>query len=358
MSIIVSKYFDDNYTIMNTTADYNFIDYFKNNKLDNIILLSDTEYLSIVNNHNLKDYVKEKYNMDLKNILIHEGKGFFTDKNLEKLDGVNFFLYAVDIHYQIFSENPNNFFIETTKKNKFNLILPYAYFWNYNNNFVPSRNIFFPHNILYHCKIKENPINKVLISGRGYKNIDRYPNRNKIFGLFLNKKNREYLEHYKSNSSYRIEKRDDYSGKVIREYFIDLLSQYLVCFCDEANSIADPYILAKFFEIMSSGSLLITYNPVTKKYFEKLGFKDRIHYYSMTEDFMKDIKYVLDPVNREEVDRIRKAGYEHVWKYHSSEARVKELINMFNNGFDNYETYTDGINGTTYMCNKDYLNDL
>jgi hypothetical protein len=66
----------------------------------------------------------------------------------------------------------------------------------------------------------------------------------------------------------------------------------------------------------------------------------------MTEDFMKDIKYVLYPVNREEVDRIRKAGYKQVWKYHSSEARAKELITMFNDGFDNYETYEDGINGT------------
>lgn len=356
MSIIVSKYFDENYPLINTTADYNFIEYFKNNKQENIILMTNVEYENIITKQKMTDYFQEKYNMKLKNILVHDQEFMLNRYNWDNVDDVNFFIYIVDIHHDFtFELCPR--YLDYTKKGKFNFILCYAYFWNlYNENFKPSRNIFFPHNVLFPSTININPINKILISGRGTNNIERYPNRNKIYGLSLYKTNKQYLEHFKPKLPYRIEKKEDFQYRVMRQNFINLLNRYLACFCDDGNPAEMPSIFAKFFEIMSSGSLLVTPNSRTKQYFEKLGFKDRVHYYSMTDDFMKDIKYVLDPVNREEVDRIRKAGYERVWKYHSSEARAKELINMFNNGFDNYETYEDGINGTIYMCNKDYLN--
>jgi hypothetical protein len=308
--------------------------------------------LDIISHKKIKDFVEEKYNIKLKNILIHD----ISIINYENFydENINYFLYIVDIHNYFEFENNFNY-TKYIKNGKLNFILCYAYFWNiYNNNFYPNRNIFFPHNVLYPCEINNNPINKILISGRGVKNFNRYPNRNKIWGLYLSKYNKIFIDHFSPHVSYRIEKNNISSDLVIRKNFIDHLNKYLVCFCDDGHSQQMPSIFAKFFEIMSSGSLLLSCNSTTKPYFEKLGFKDRIHYFSMTDDFMKDIKYVLDPVNREEVDRIRKAGYEQVWKYHSSEARAKELISMFNNGFDNYETYEDGINGTVYMCNKNY----
>jgi len=296
MSLIISKYFG-NISEINTTADINLQNYIKAHTFDtNIIKTNNLEYSNI----DIKKHALEKYNINLKNIVILDHV-YISEKTIID-DDINIYIYIIDIHLKL-SHIMGKYF------NRLNFILPYAYFFNMYTPTLKNRLFFYPHSLIHNCDINNNPIKKVLLSGRGRKNACRYPDRTKMYDLFI--KNNNYIDYFRPDVSYKINI-NDYNSFTIGKKFILELNKYLVCFCDNGNSNSMPSIFAKFFEIMSSGALLISPNKNTKKYFEKLGFYDRVHYYSMKEDFMKDIKYVLDPINREEIDKIRKNGYEKV----------------------------------------------
>ena len=145
-----------------------------------------------------------------------------------------------------------------------------------------------------------------------------------------------------------VEKNNIGENNLFGENYIKLLSNYLICYTDELND-NRPYLVAKFFEIMSSGALLLTTNKITKKYFKNLGFIDGIHYISTTiEDIDKKIEYLLNEKNRKLVDEIRTNGYNEVYKYHTIEHRTKQLDDILNNRMEKFILYDDGIKDTKY----------
>lgn len=224
-------------------------------------------------------------------------------------------------------------------KFKYNIISTYSYGMNlYTNNY--NDNYWMPHMLRYNVKYNNDPINKVLVSGAT--NIKIYPNRHIM------------IEKSKLNSNIVytkrpwVEKNNIGENDLFGENYIKLLSNYLICFTDDLVD-NRPYIVAKFFEIMSSGALLLTTNKITKKYFEKLGFIDGIHYISTTiEEIDEKIEYLLNKENRKLVDEIRTNGYNEVYKYHTIQHRAKQLDDILNNRLEKFILYDDGVRDTKY----------
>jgi len=189
-----------------------------------------------------------------------------------------------------------------------------------------SKVVFFPHSARYVLEINNKPIKKILIAGRI--NPNHYPNRYKIYNLM--KKYKEiYYEKPKLNG-YRAKSDKDINERIYGEKFYKMLNQYLICFtCDASKD--RPYLLAKHFEILGSGSLLFSCNPNTKEIFKSLGFIDGEHYVSCTSETMEEkIEWLLDEKNLEEINRIRKNGWKLVGKEHTLKKRCEVINNVLN----------------------------
>mgnify|MGYP003978873133 CR=1 FL=1 len=229
-------------------------------------------------------------------------------------------------------------------KFKYNIISTYSYalniyFNNYNNNY------WVPYMLRYNVKYNNNPINKVLVTGAKNKKV--YPNRHIMMEKSLINSNIIYTKR-----PYLFDANNIDENNLFGINYIKLLSNYLICFTDESND-NRPYLVAKFFEIMSSGALLLTTNKITKKYFQKLGFIDGIHYISTTiEDIDEKIDYLLNEKNRKLIDEIRTNGYNEVYKYHTIEHRTKQLDDILNNRTEKFTLYDDGIRDTKYYMYK------
>lgn len=280
------------------------------------------------------------------NLLIHNYKNLLKFNNFvsdnDKLDlikNINIFVFRMgSIHQHC-----------VDLKFKYNVISTYSYALNlYFNNY--SHNYWIPYMLRYKVNYNKNPINKVLVSGAKSptkSNISIYPNRDIMIEKSKTNNNLIYFRRPYIPKDAILSNNDPFGKK-----YIHLLSSYKVCFTDD--SIDDrPYILAKFFEIMSSGSLLLTTNKNTKKYFEKLGFFDGIHYLSTSiEDIDSKIEYVLDDKNRELIDKIRESGYKQVYKHHTIENRTQQLDDILNHRIDNFTLLDDGIKNTKYYLPK------
>jgi hypothetical protein len=206
-----------------------------------------------------------------------------------------------------------------------NVFCTYAYFFNH---YYVKRNYnlyWLPHSARFtSISFNNKPINKIFVSGR--LNHEIYPNRKKILSL-----NNKDVKYFRPNVGYRYKEEDNMNKKIFGEKYITKLSEYLCCFTCDANP-KRPYIVAKHFEILSSGSLLLACNPHTKEYFKSLGFNDMEHYISCTPDNMKKkIAFILNNSNRDEINIIRKNGFELVKEKHNYLERTKFLHNILNN---------------------------
>jgi hypothetical protein len=201
---------------------------------------------------------------------------------------------------------------------------------------------FFPHAAVFDIPFNMDPIGKILVSGRLNKYI--YPFRNLLYEL--SKKNK-YVEYMPVNCSYEV--LCDSEELIYGKRYIEKLNKYLVCFtCDASEN--RPYIVAKHFEILSSGALLLAGNPNTKKYFEKLGFIDGVHYIAITtENLLDKIGYVMHPNNKETIDKIRKNGYEFVKKKHFYKNRAEYLACILEENRNRITSCSDGICASNYF---------
>ena len=107
--------------------------------------------------------------------------------------------------------------------------------------------------------------------------------------------------------------------------YTELLKGYLCCFtCSMCNY--TPYLIQSIFEIPASGSLLLAHDNNVKEHMKKLGFIDGENYISCTiENILEKVKYICDPLNRKEVDRIRFNGYKLICNRHKKSHRMVYL---------------------------------
>ncbi|KAF0718822.1 Aste57867_1462 [Aphanomyces stellatus] len=104
--------------------------------------------------------------------------------------------------------------------------------------------------------------------------------------------------------------------------FSTLVHSYLVAFTDTLRL---DYIVAKVFEIPATGALLLL-NRDAATVVAKLGFVDGVHYMGYDPQNPKPaINYVLNPLHRRHVDRMRLAGHRLVRESHTTFHRAREL---------------------------------
>lgn len=262
-----------------------FCDFLEKNKIK--VILSFFSY----------KYIIEKYNK------------YLMEKNIYLL------IYSNDLH---FKPNTKEVIQKKMEYNNFIHGLNYVYICaNYYYCYLQFFNIDIKKIIKYPTSINDdffiefndNPIKKLLLSGSITK---EYPARKKLNSLSV------------SNINIDVIKNNIYKGY---EY-IKYLNNYLCCFTCCANK-SLPYIVGKFFEIPSSGSLLFAYDEFVKDELQKLGFIDGINYISCTMNNMEEkINYICNKDNLLEINKIRKNGYDFVWKYHKQSNRL-EYINDF-----------------------------
>ena len=82
------------------------------------------------------------------------------------------------------------------------------------------------------------------------------------------------------------------------------------------------YIVAKYFEIPSTGSLLVADEAVCEP-LRSLGFFENVHYVPVNLDNLEErIEFVLNPANSIEIDAIRRRGQELVKNAHTTRHRA------------------------------------
>lgn len=323
MNIVISNNSYEN----NTTSDYNIVSGLKILKALNKTVYFDF-YLEKDFNYDY-NFLKNKYKMEINSIItIQTNHKKF--KNFP--DSVKQIKFIVDVHGW-YGDNGINSFTDLT------LLLPYAYSYGIFNYKINNNIIFFPHSVKHAININKNPINKILVSGRGRKNPNRYPMRHFMYKKSL-KDNR--IDYFKPDHGYR-ENNNNHKFITCGKKYIEKLNNYLCCFCDDMSSIS-PYLVAKFFEITSSGALLLASLSNTKAYFEKLGFIENINYILLTKDnYDEKISFILDPKNRKKIDEIRTNGYNLCNSYHTSYYRAKQLHNFLVKGKETLTHHFDGM---------------
>lgn len=240
----------------------------------------------------------------------------FMHKNFNYLknNNIKVYVYENDLH-QIPTRKENNIKGESLRNMYINLPKLYvcATYWYCYNNFFPlypkEKIIPYPTFIRddYNIEFNDNPETKMLLSGAITK---EYPARKKMISLMNINKNISRLKH---------------TSNIRGKEYIKYINKYICGFTCCANKYT-PYIVNKFFEIPSAGSLLLAYDEYVKEPLKELGYIDGINYISCTLDNMEEkINYIVDPKNKIEIDIIRKNGYNFVWKNHKLSDRLIKL---------------------------------
>ena len=313
MNVIICYTFDKNIPHYNTTGDYNFI-HNAHNIANNFSFIGSTEYLTHINVSfkELEKYVGNK----IKTVTFINNDTIYHN-NIPLT--IPIYLYIIDVH------GATNMINSMTNHKLYNVISPYAYCYNSFNYKSPNNIYFLPHCITHKCKFNVSPKIKILISGRGRKNYKIYPMRYKFYNLHISDNRIEYL---KPDHPYRIHDMKRFDTITCGQNYINKLNEYLICFCDDLCN-DRPYIVCKFFEILSSGSLLLASNINTQPHFKELGLIDGEDYISINNDNIQSkINFIMNPLNLQLINKIRKSGYNKCNEFHNCNKRLTQLMNI------------------------------
>lgn len=115
----------------------------------------------------------------------------------------------------------------------------------------------------------------------------------------------------------------DYENdEAIGRGFARKINQYRAAFTD--SSIFN-YVVAKYFEIPATGSLLLAGDAV-KDQLAQLGFVENEHYLPVSAENLEErVAFVLDVKNHDEVDQIRSRAQQLVWERHKTIDRARQI---------------------------------
>jgi hypothetical protein len=92
------------------------------------------------------------------------------------------------------------------------------------------------------------------------------------------------------------------------------------------------YVVAKFFEIPATGSLLLG-DAAVEKQLSQLGFCQRVHYIPVSDVTLEsELRHILDAKNHAELDEIRRRGQQLVWSQHKTSDRAKLIDDVCTTG--------------------------
>jgi len=228
-----------------------------------------------------------------------------------------------DLHYNGSRRNGRDqslFFYARSKLS--GIFSSYAYCSEQSAKFRPPL-IWFPHSVRreFIPVFNRDPARKFLLSG--VRNATVYPERDNFANLKgqIPTDHLEYLGYSKNNHQH--------SG----ERYLSYISKYIASFTC-ASYEKTPYLLAKFFEIPASGALLLASDHLVKDQMYEMGFRDGVNYLSVDgrdpKDLLKKAKYVLNPDNRDTIDRIRLNGYQLIQERHLLTHRYEILDGVLN----------------------------
>lgn len=201
-----------------------------------------------------------------------------------------------------------NFFHNRNYDCYYNKIIYNNIWTSYNESFVDFNN---------------TPINKVAVSGTISKH---YPERY----TFLNYDNNNIVQ-LKNNG--------------FDENYSKRLNGYICCFASSVHvynmstkKLTNTHLITlKYFEILASGSLLLCPDTESEK-LNKLGLYNDVNCIMINinnrKESIEKVNYIIDPINREKINHIRKMGQNTASEKLNSQAKYKELMDIFENIFN------------------------
>ena len=250
-------------------------------------------------------------------VILLDNYGLYIEKNIKTIlssKHIRFFIHENNIHYLKSKSQSYERLLKLREKlieNEHVFILTY-YWYHYNNLYrIRSNNLICFPNFVFKKEIPKFNYNiflKVLLYGA----ISKYHPMRK----YLKKLNHSSVEMLSTDAEYdRID--------VIKQ-----LNKYICGFTCCMNRDM-PYIGKEFFEICSSGALLLAYDEYVKEPLRYLGFLDGENYISCNkENLIEKIEYITNQKNLREINRIRKNGYELVKKKHTNVNRYDLLYRL------------------------------
>lgn len=167
----------------------------------------------------------------------------------------------------------------------------------------------------------EYPINKIVLSGARGSNW--YPLRHWL-GIFQ-ETHRAIMDIYQHVGYYVSDNQSEIFASYLRAYRAGITTTLLF-----------QYVIAKIFEIPSTGSLLIVNRDVVPL-LKALNLNEMEHFVGFDRmDPVTTVNWVMDPANQAEVDRIRRAGMQVVREQHMVTNRVKALDRFVKEGTPTY----------------------
>jgi hypothetical protein len=161
--------------------------------------------------------------------------------------------------------------------------------------------------------LNESAENVILLSGM---TNDYYPLRQRMKAL-ANETEFRIVEH--PHPGYQCDHDHDTSQNVGAAY-ARRINASRAAFTDASKF---NYLLAKFFEIPATGSLLLGDSAVAKE-LSQLGFCERVHYIPVSDATMEsELRRILDTKNHAELDEVRRQGQHLIWEQHKTSDRAK-----------------------------------
>lgn len=156
----------------------------------------------------------------------------------------------------------------------------------------------------------DDPINKFLLAGARGSNW--YPLRHWL-GRYQ-ESHKSVMDVYQHSGYYPTDNQSEIFAAYLRAYRAGITTTLLF-----------QYVIAKIFEIPSTGALLVVNRDVTQL-LKALGMNEMEHYVGFDRtDPETAMHWVVDPDNRAQVDRIRRAGMQLVRAKHMVTHRAKAL---------------------------------
>lgn len=165
------------------------------------------------------------------------------------------------------------------------------------------------------------PIRKILLSGA--RGANWYPLRHWL-GAFQ-ESHRDLMDVYQHSGYYVSDNQSEIFASYLRAYQAGVTTTLLF-----------HYVIAKVFEIPATGALLLVNRDVAPL-LQALDLNEMEHYVGFDRmDPATAMRWALDPVNQEAVDKIRQAGMELVRKQHMVSNRVQALDQFVMEGVPAY----------------------
>lgn len=265
--------------------------------------------------HSLQDRIRERCGAPPDVVLFWEGYHLVTSAFLQRFRaGIRVIVFCEDLHW-FHLEMQFTKMVALTAADV--ILATYAPVFE---QFFPSvaaakRVVWVPHAASpeFMLPLNESAENVIFLSG---KINDYYPLRQRLKAL-ADDTELHIVEH--PHPGYQCNYDHETSG-VVGAGYARRINASRAAFTDASKF---NYLLAKFFEIPATGSLLLGDTAVEKE-LSQLGFRQRVHYIPVSDATLEsELKHILDARNHAELDEVRRRGQQLIWARHKTSDRAK-----------------------------------